>query len=229
MRPVVRRVLLRGHALTTWEAHRNSEYFGLPHRRFVVVPWPLVRLDDVLPTYDGRVGVVASGRAACDWPSVFRIADGESWPLTVVCSRDDESEVSRLNHGRRATVLSEVPQDVHQRLVESAQVYLLSLRELEVSSGHIRLSGAARGGTPVVATRVAGLGEYLEHGETALTFEPGHINEARKAIASILSDVQLAEHLRRGAFERARSWPTAAYIAGLQRMIDDAVSEARIA
>ena len=38
-----------------------------------------------LPVKGSERDLLASGRAACDWPSVFAIAADEEWPLTAKC------------------------------------------------------------------------------------------------------------------------------------------------
>jgi glycosyltransferase involved in cell wall biosynthesis len=52
-------------------------------------------------------------------------------------------------------------------------------------------------GTPVVATRVGGIPEFIEHGNNGLLVEPGNPEELANALLSILKDIKLATHLGR--------------------------------
>jgi glycosyltransferase involved in cell wall biosynthesis len=61
---------------------------------------------------------------------------------------------------------------------------------------------AMASGTPVVASRIGGLSEVVEHGVTGFLVEPGNIAELRWRLAQVLGDRRLAERLGRNARER---------------------------
>lgn len=50
-------------------------------------------------------------------------------------------------------------------------------------------------GTPVVCSRLDGLAEVVEHGETGFHTEPGNVVELRDRIAMVLADRRLARQL----------------------------------
>ena len=54
-------------------------------------------------------------------------------------------------------------------------------------------------GTPVVASRLGGLPEVVEHGLTGFLVEPGNIAELRERLAQILGNRRLAEKLGRNS------------------------------
>ncbi|WP_374024725.1 glycosyltransferase [Mycobacterium sp. HNNTM2301] len=222
-RPVLQRRLLAAHTPTEWEAERFAQLFGLPAQRFRHVPWLSTAVQGPMPSQDGRHGVLASGRAACDWEAVFAAADGQPWPLTVVCSRSDEPTVRRLNRDHRATVLCEIPREEHDRLMRSAAVYLLALRDAAVSTGQVRLAEAAAAGTPVVASDVPGLAGYLEDGRTALVYRPGDGSGAREAIARLYADPELRASIALAAWERSQTWTRDRYLEAIGEFVDSAI------
>jgi glycosyltransferase involved in cell wall biosynthesis len=61
---------------------------------------------------------------------------------------------------------------------------------------------AMASGTPVVASRLGGLPEVVEHGVTGFLVEPGNIAELGWRLAQVLGDRLLAERLGRNARER---------------------------
>jgi glycosyltransferase involved in cell wall biosynthesis len=61
---------------------------------------------------------------------------------------------------------------------------------------------AMASGTPVVASRLGGLSEVVEHGVTGFLVEPGNVAELRWRIAQVLGDRRLAKRLGRDARER---------------------------
>ena len=67
-------------------------------------------------------------------------------------------------------------------------------------------------GTPVVATRVPGLQDSVQHGETGLLVEGGDHEALAQAIGRILADPSLRDHLVQGALEWADrfSWDAVA-------------------
>jgi glycosyltransferase involved in cell wall biosynthesis len=192
-----------------------------------LIPYPLRTEGDVLTLTTGDGSVMTSGRAACDWPTVFDAARGEDWPLTVVCGKRDLRQVNRLNADGRATVLTDISLDYHFRLVQQASVYLLALRSFEVSSGQIRLSDAIRAGTPAVVSVVPGIAGYVEDGRTVLSYPSGDAAAARRQICRLLEDPALAARLSEQAFEGARAWTRERYRLELQAMITEAFAEAQ--
>jgi glycosyltransferase involved in cell wall biosynthesis len=200
--PVLRSALARAHTLSSWEVERNAAVFGVSPERFVFVPFPMTAAGDELPPLEGRGRrVLASGRTLCDWPLVFAAADGQPWDLEIVCAEGERSLVDRLNAGAGARVRCDIPLQAHWALLHEVAVYLLPLREAQVSSGHIRIFDATRGGAPLVAADVRGVADYVSHEETALLFPPGDALAAREAVNRLLNDRELADQLRRTAFE----------------------------
>jgi glycosyltransferase involved in cell wall biosynthesis len=57
-------------------------------------------------------------------------------------------------------------------------------------------------GTPVVASRLGGLSEVIEHGVTGFLVEPGNVAELRWRLDQVLGDRPLARQLGRNARER---------------------------
>jgi glycosyltransferase involved in cell wall biosynthesis len=216
-RPALRRVLLLAHTLTAFERERYARLYGLPRERFAFVQWPLRFESDRLPPFmaDVTATVVCSGRAACDWETVFRAAHSAAWPLTVVCSAADLPRVERLNRCGRARVLSEISADEHQRLVSTAAVYILCLQETDASAGQVRLMTAVRSGIPCVATRVRGLEGYAVDGVTALVVNRCDAAALRTRVDELLSDPARREHLRSDAFAYAARWTMEHYVARL--------------
>lgn len=232
--PVLRRCLINAQCLTRWEVERNARVFRLPVRRFRFVPWYGYSPEDgssgafgepTLAANSESIGVLASGRAACDWDTVFAAADGQRWPLTIVCSRLDLPRVIELNRNGRATVLSEISVDRHDALLRRARVYLIALREANVSSGHVRLNHAAAAGTAVVASLTRSLEDYVQPGETALTFPPGNYVAARAAINRLYDNEDLGRGLVAAARRRGHVWGRQQYMETLQSMVQDAASE----
>src|SRR3954447_17472388 len=143
-RPAVRRAMVAGQVLTRSEREECAELYGIPAHRLQYLPWAWCR-DGSEPAPTGqRRGVLASGRAGCDWPTLFAAAAGRDWPLTVVCGRRDLAAVNALNANGRARVLAEVSRSEYDLLVRSAQVFAMALEDRVRSAGHVRLMTATQ-------------------------------------------------------------------------------------
>ena len=212
----IRRALLRGHALTRADLDALPTHYGLPRERFVYVPWPLaIEPPPELPPTPGQPLVVSAGRAYCDWPTVFAAARGAGWPLTVVCGRKDRRQVTRLNQGVEATVLSEIPREDFYALLRRAAVSVAAMAEVHTSQGHIRVMDAAANGVPLVVSGTTSVADYVEHERTALVVPPGDPEALRAAVDRLLEDADLRERLRREAHRAALAWQAPDFLATL--------------
>ena len=121
--------------------------------------------------------------------------------------RDYPDLLRQLAAGRAVTFLGPVGDDELPELYRQAAVLALpSLRRtrygraIRVSEllGLVTLEAMASG-TPVVASRLGGLPEIVQHGVTGFLVEPGDAGELRERLAEILGDPALARRLGRNA------------------------------
>ena len=218
--PVLRASVERAQVLSSWEGTRNAQMFGVSADRFAFIPWPLTLATDLLPDYEGRDRrVLTTGRALCDWPTVFAAAEGQDWDLEIVCSAEQRPLIDQLKTESHATIREDLALDECRALSGQVAVYLLAIPESEVSSGQIRVMDAIRGGTPLVAANVKGLTDYLRPGETALTFDPGDAAAARRAVNAVLADRELAERIRRRAFAWGKERTREQYLDMIRELI----------
>ena len=228
-RPALRRVVVGAQTTTEAERHLCSSAYGIPLGRIQHVPWAWSIEGRGAPHEPRDGGVLASGRAACDWPTLFAAAAGRPWPLTVVCGRADLDTVTRLNAGGRARVLCELPRDEHHRLLRSAAVYVIALVDVPGSAGQVRLAAATEAAVPVVASAVAALDGYALGGRTAILVPPGDPAALRDAVERLLSDRAEARRLAAAALDRARAWTYASYFAAVHDFVTAALAGRQLA
>lgn len=224
-RPAVRRGMRAGQAMSMAETQSLARIYGLPPSRFPHVPWALCRTGTAgFPPAGERSGVLASGRAACDWETLFAAATPD-WELTVVCGAADRTRVEALDAaaGTRARILSEITRDEHDALVRAAAVYALPLTDDRLSSGQVRLQTATELGAPVVVSRISTLAEYVLDGKTAVQVPVGDQDELRAAVNDLLADPDRRDRLARAAIDRARSRTYPAYFRVVREMVEAAL------
>jgi glycosyltransferase involved in cell wall biosynthesis len=224
-RPAIRRAMVGAQVLSAGAREDCARRYGLPAERFEHVPWAWSRdPDEPAPAAGGRRGVLASGRAGCDWVTLFAAAGGRDWPLTVVCGDRDLAAVAALNPDGRAVVRCEVPRGEHDELVRRAAVYVVALREGVESAGQVRLMTATQARTPVVATAAGALDGYAVGGETALVVPPGDPRALRTAIERLLAEPETGSRLAAAAFDRGRRWTYERYFDAIRDLVAGALS-----
>lgn len=224
--PALRRSLRAAQVMADWEIPPYARTLKMPESTFRHVSWPL--FDDwaeAKPAERTAGKVLSSGRAACDWETLFRAAEDTDWRLTVICGKADKGRVDRLNSGARAEVLCDVPPEEHEAHLRSSAVYVLALEEWTMSSGHVRLMRAISAGVPVVAAGVKGLEGYAIDGVTALVVPPGDAQALRAAVGRLLSDPAEARDLSRRALEFAKARTMSSYHDRLTEVVREVASE----
>ena len=220
--PCLQRGVLNVQVFTEWERRLVVEKYGLPPGRVNLFAWPLSLGEIQTRPLDTRLSedmVFSSGRAACDWPTLFAAQKMGGWPLTVVCSDKDLPLVKSLNSDGKVKVLSNIPKKDHDHLFGSATVYALCLKEKFKSSGQIRLASGIEAGVPVVASSVKGLDGYLLDGATAAAVPPENPQALSDAISALLIDPAKRAALAKRALEFARDNTREIYMGRIVEML----------
>lgn len=183
-------------------------YGGADPRRFA--PDPCERRQGVL--FVGRLtphkGIDRLIQALPDGASLT-IA-GSTGHDQAMPERDYPLLLRQLATRRDVRFLGPVPDDELPQLYRRAAVLVLPSvqrtcygREIRVSEllGLVVLEAMASG-TPVIASRLGGLPEIFEDGETGFLVEPGNVTELQDRLAAILANPSLASRLGSKARER---------------------------
>ena len=186
---------------------------GVPADRLAVVP-PGVPVPESLPEPATLPGLPADARVIlclgplrrhkghrdAAWASdVLHLLDPRNH-LVIVGTGEGLDAVARLkraNAMRHVHLAGEVP-DVLPWLARAAVVWIPSLRE----GGRYAALEAMAAGRPVVASRLPGLAELIDDGETGLLFTPGDKPELCRLTRRLLDDPAAAQAL--GAEARRR-------------------------
>ena len=158
------------------------------------------RLYDPQVVYVGRLsvekGVDVYVQAARLLPKIDFLVIGDG-PLRGSLERSSPPNVHFLGYMERREAL---------RVVAGSDVYVQPSRQEGLSTSLLEAMALR---VPVVATRVGGNLEVIEHGVTGILVDPENPEELAQSIKKLLSDPGLAESLANKAFERVRekySW-----------------------
>jgi glycosyltransferase involved in cell wall biosynthesis len=147
---------------------------------------------------------------ALDESSELRVVGSEGHDRNAP-ERDYPNLLRRLAARRRVEFLGVVEDADLPAVYRTAQVLALPSVELTCYGRRMVVSEllglaaieAMASGTPVVASRLGGLPEVVEHGVTGFLVEPGDIAALRERLADVLADADLAARLGRSGRERA--------------------------
>jgi glycosyltransferase involved in cell wall biosynthesis len=127
--------------------------------------------------------MLSAGRTFRDYPTLLQAGAASGVALTIVCGRHslDGAEVPP-----GVTVHHDVPLPELIALIERSMAVVLPLQTREISIGQSVLLEAMAMGKPVIATRVNGTVDYLEHMKTGLLVppnDPAALGEAMRTLA----------------------------------------------
>ena len=182
------------------EAALYAQRLNIQVERFRFVPWHTNVLD---PQYHPPVGAAffAAGRTGRDWSTLAAAVRGVPIAVTVVCSEHD----ARLaDFPSNVTVCADVPYERYRSLLMDAAAVIVPLEEHAYSSGQVVVLEAMALGKPVVAARVLGTEDYIDHDVDGLLVDPGNADALRDALLRVQREPMLAERLGRAAVETVR-------------------------
>lgn len=122
-------------------------------------------------------------------------------PLVMIGYRGTESIESLVGAPAGVTVITDQPREAVSAAWDRSLFGVVPSIVPE-SFGLAALEAMARG-RPVVASRIGGLPEVVEDGETGILVPPGDVEALRRAIDRLLSDTSLRQRLALGARRRA--------------------------
>lgn len=216
----VARAMRTGCVLTGWEAAAYARDYGVDEDRFVHVPWPWRESRETAPpAYAEGGGVVASGRAFCDWETLAAAAGGSNWPLTVVCAGSDYARVAALGWPAGTELRRELRVAEYLDRLGQAALAVFPLADGQTSQAQIRLMHANDVGVPVVVSDVRGIEGYVRPGETGVVVRPGDPAALRAAIDDLLAAPERRRALRAAALRRAAGWTGHDYGRALEAVI----------
>ena len=226
LKPIFKKIIRFAHVLSEYEVQRYAAMYGISESSFVFIPWPLVFPGDSMPEKcvseaHNHNYVLVSGRAACDWETFFKASYNQDWSIVVICSTQDKKRVCALDINKQAKIYFDLPVVQHRKFVQEAAVYVLSLQERYYSAGHIRLSECTRAGTPVVATDVCGLRDYIIRDETAVVVPPSNPEAMRHAVNELLNNQARGRMLARQAYASVGDYDRSIYMKRVRTLLLD--------
>jgi len=149
--------------------------------------------------------LLAAGRTLRDFPTLFEAAVHISYPITVVCGRDD---VLPDPVPANVTVLREIPREQYLDLLRRCTFVVLPLLNTGRSTGQVVLLEAMAVGKPVVATRSPGTVDHIVDGRNGILVNAGDAEALADAANALLRNPPRIGEMGRNAVEGIRQTAT---------------------
>lgn len=169
---------------STAECDAYARDLRLPRDRFRFWPTPW-RTDEPISDLDEGF-VLALGRSNRDLPTLFEAMRGTDLPLTVVAGSPGDFRGAPPPPGTRCLFSTGYAET--NSLVRGASLHAVPLFDTGFSSGQTVLLRAMAVGKACVVSDVAGIRDYVRHGETALVVPPADPGSLRDALTGLWRD-----------------------------------------
>ena len=222
--PVVRKSVSKAQVMTLWEKNRYEDLFGITNDTFVYIPFPMNRPEKLSKINRNKDVIMSSGRVSCDWETLVETARlMPQYKFIIVHSKKDDRRLSRSNIPTNCELLCNITQTEHNRLLESATCYVVTLLETFGSSAHVRLSHAVHLEIPAIITDVMAIREYVIDNETAILVPQRDVMALKSAIRRLVNDEVLQKYIAQRAKERSRRWTREQYYQKISDVIDQTI------
>jgi glycosyltransferase involved in cell wall biosynthesis len=184
---------------------RESDYyadtFGWPGSKLAFVPFH-GNPDHLTEGHaEEEPFLIAAGRTYRDYRTLFEAVRETGAGLVVVTgSHSTVPEAVPAN----VTVMRELPQEELSALIRRSMAVVVPLEDRRISIGQSVILEAMAYGKAVIATRVNGTMDYVEHGHTGVLVSPGDVGAMRDAIDQVMRDSQLRRRLGNAARDEVR-------------------------
>jgi glycosyltransferase involved in cell wall biosynthesis len=182
------------------ECRYYARTFGWPAAKLAYIP---LHTDPRLlehTTSDGDF-VLAAGRTLRDYPTLIEAFKTIDTPLVIVAGRASAELAATPNVSFRFDIPGPELIDLMARSIAVA----LPLEEREISTGQSVLLQAMTLGKPVIATRVNGTEDYIDHMQTGILVPPRDPQAFREAIELLAGDPALRDRLGKAARSRVNA------------------------
>ncbi len=183
------------------EGRYYESVFGWPSSKWSYVPF---HTDPGLLDYDGSGHdgfVLSAGRTFRDYRTLLQAFQSIDVPLRIVAS---PSNIELRDKPAHVTIDYDLPGPDLMKLMARALAVAVSLEPRQISIGQSVVLQAMALGKPVIATRVNGTEDYIEHMKTGILVPPCDPRAIEEAVRLLLRDEELRQRLGRAARERIK-------------------------
>lgn len=178
------------------ECRYYQQVFGWPESKLYYIP---LHTDPRLLDRDGSRNegfVMSAGRTFRDYGTLLAAFRQLDVPLRIVASRWN---ISEGDIPPNVTIQYDIPGSELMEMMARCLAVVVPLEERRISVGQSVVLQAMTLGKAVIATRVNGTEDYIEHMKTGVLVPPNDPAAIKEAVAMLLSNEELRSRLGRSA------------------------------
>ena len=188
------------------EQSRYADYFGIDLARIDFMPWEMdIPRTSESPFISGKY-VCAVGGEGRDYETLIRAMQLAPHIKTVIVTRSYNMPQGPLP--ANVELHTELSGTDFWSVVKHSHAVVVPLLDAQTNCGHITLVGALLFGRPIVATRSAGIDDYVTDDVNALIVAAGDALALQCAVERIWSDQLTHERLRANILSKQTERPT---------------------
>jgi len=178
----------------------------LGSNKAVFIPFAISERPNMLAT--GEKDYIFSGGASSrDYATLVRAAKDVKSPFVIVAIKDPvtrKTSLEEISIPSNVSIHSMLPREQFLQLIRESKIVVLPLKDTIRAGGQTVLLEAFSAGKPVIATKTAGMEDYIEDGKTGILVKHNSPKELKVAINSLLQNkkqrIYLGQNARK-AFE----------------------------
>ena len=183
------------------EARYYQDVFGWPSSKICYVPnlidpGLLERVPEKEEDY-----IMSAGRVFRDWGTLLDVSRRVDVPFVIVAS---PSSLDTRDVPPNVKIRYNIPGSEFIDLMARSLAVVLPLENRKISIGQTVLLQGMALGKAVIATRVNGTEDYIEHMKTGILVPPNDPTALEAAITTLVGDMELRSRLGRAARDRVK-------------------------
>lgn len=159
--------------------------FGWPASKLAFVPFHTDPAFLSRPRVERGPMILAAGRTFRDYATLIDAVTGTDLEVTIVAGR---SSLSAATVPSNVQLRYDLPLPELMAMMSACHVVVVPLESREISTGQSVVLEAMALGKPVVATRVAGTVDYIDHGRTGFLVPPRDGSALRQVMMQLCRD-----------------------------------------
>lgn len=183
------------------EACYYGEAFQWPKEKLDYIPF---HTDPGFLSHEGggeEGFIISAGRTFRDYRTLLDAFKDLNAPLIIIASR---SNIELANAPPNVTIQYDIPTHQLTDLMSRSLAVVLPLEERMISTGQSVLLRAMALGKVVIATKVNGTEDYIEHLKTGIFVPPNDPDAIRAAVAMLIDNKELRSKIGRAARDRVK-------------------------
>jgi glycosyltransferase involved in cell wall biosynthesis len=173
------------------EIQSIARRFRTPQSRCRFVPL-CSTLPPVGAPVPGEGFILAAGRSGRDYETLLAAAPEIKMPIVIICGRDDLPGKSSAGP---VTILRDAGRETYLNYLRRCSLVIIPLKPLTRSIGQVVALEAMSLGKPIIASRTAGMTDYIQDGITGAFVEPEQPGALAKKTAELLAQPALMNQM----------------------------------